>query len=48
MTPGGGSGGVSGPSGYVYPNIVITRANTDIQEIGEVEGEDTVMEAPLE
>jgi len=40
--------GVSGPSGYVYPSIVITRANTDIQEIGEVEGEDTVTEAQVE
>jgi hypothetical protein len=27
---------------------VITRANTDIQEIGEVEGEDTVTEAQVE
>jgi hypothetical protein len=40
--------GVSGPSGYVYPSIVITRANTIIQEIGEVEGEDTVTEAQVE
>ena len=39
--------GVSGPSGYVYPSIVITRANTDIQEIGEVEREDTVTEAQV-
>ena len=39
--------GVSGPSGYVYPSIVITRANTVIQEIGEVEGDDTVTEAQV-
>jgi hypothetical protein len=40
--------GVSGPSGNVYPSIVITRANTGIQEIGEVEGDDTVTEAQVE
>jgi len=40
--------GVSGPSGNVYPSIVITRGNTGIQEIGEVEGEDTVSEAQVE
>ena len=40
--------GVSGPSGFVYPSIVITRANTYIQEIGEVEGKDTVTEAQVE
>jgi hypothetical protein len=40
--------GVSGPSGYIYPSVVITRANTDIQEIGEVEGKDTVTEAQVE
>ena len=40
--------GVSGPSGFVYPSIVITRANTEIQEIGEVEEEDTVTEAQVE
>ncbi len=37
--------GISGPMGYVYPSIVITKGNTDIQEIGEVETEDTVTEA---
>jgi hypothetical protein len=36
--------GISGPMGYVYPSIVITKGNTDIQEIGEVETEDTVTE----
>jgi len=36
--------GILGTAGYVYPSIVITRANTDIQEIGEVEMEDTVTE----
>ena len=40
--------GVSGPSGYVYPSIVITRANTIIQEIGEVEGDETVTEAQVD
>mgnify|MGYP001470161130 CR=1 FL=1 len=40
--------GVSGSSGYVYPSIVITRANTIIQEIGEVEGDDTVTEAQVD
>jgi len=39
--------GVSGPMGYVYPSIVITKGNTDIQEIGEVETEDTVTEAQV-
>jgi hypothetical protein len=39
--------GISGPTGYVYPSIVITKANTDIQEIGEVETEDTVTEAQV-
>ena len=39
--------GISGPMGYVYPSIVITRANTDIQEIGEVESEDTVTEVQV-
>jgi len=39
--------GISGPMGYVYPSIVITKANTDIQEIGEVEAEDTVTEAQV-
>lgn len=39
--------GISGPMGYVYPSIVITKANTDIQEIGEVETEDTVTEAQV-
>ena len=34
--------GVMGPDGPIYPSIVITRANTEIQEIGEVETEDTV------
>ena len=37
--------GVMGPDGPIYPSIVITRANTEIQEIGEVETEDTVTEA---
>jgi hypothetical protein len=37
--------GIMGPGGPVYPGIVITRANTDIQEVGEVETEDTVTEA---
>ena len=37
--------GMMGPDGPVYPGIVITRANTDIQEVGEVETEDTVTEA---
>ena len=37
--------GIMGPDGPVYPGIVITRANTDIQEVGEVETEDTVNEA---
>jgi hypothetical protein len=36
--------GVMGPEGPVYPSIVITRANTSIQEIGEVETEETVTE----
>jgi hypothetical protein len=36
--------GFSSPLGYVYPGIVITKANTEIQEIGEVEMEDTVTE----
>jgi hypothetical protein len=36
--------GISGTAGYVYPSIVITRANTDIQEIGEIEMEETVTE----
>lgn len=40
--------GISGPMGYVYPSIVITKANTDIQEIGEVETEDTVTEAQVQ
>jgi hypothetical protein len=39
--------GVSSPMGYVYPSIVITKGNTDIQEIGEVETEDTVTEAQV-
>jgi len=39
--------GISGPMGYVYPSIVITKANTDILEIGEVETEDTVTEAQV-
>jgi len=39
--------GISGPMGYVYPSIVITKVNTDIQEIGEVETEDTVTEAQV-
>ena len=34
--------GVMGPDGPIYPSIVITRAKTEIQEIGEVETEDTV------
>ena len=34
--------GIMGPDGPIYPSIVITKANTDIQEIGEVETEDTV------
>jgi hypothetical protein len=33
--------------GYVYPSIVVTRANTDIKEIGEVETDDTVAEAQV-
>jgi hypothetical protein len=37
--------GINGPDGYVYPSIVITKENTDIQEIGEVELEDGVTEA---
>jgi hypothetical protein len=37
--------GVSSPEGYIYPSIVITKANTDIQEIGEVELEEGVTEA---
>jgi hypothetical protein len=39
--------GISGSSGYIYPSIVITRANTIIQEIGEVETEDTVNETQV-
>ena len=39
--------GISGPMGYVYPSIVITKVNTDIQEIGEVETEDTVAEVQV-
>jgi len=39
--------GISGPMGYIYPSIVITNGNTDIQEIGEVETEDTVTEAQV-
>jgi hypothetical protein len=39
--------GISGPMGYVYPSIVITKGNTDIQEIGEVETEETVTEAQV-
>ena len=39
--------GISGPMGYVYPSIVITKGNTDIQEIGEVETDDTVTEAQV-
>ncbi len=39
--------GISGPMGYVYPSIVITKANTDILKIGEVETEDTVTEAQV-
>ena len=39
--------GISGPMGYVYPSIVITKANTDIKEIGEVETEDSVTEAQV-
>ena len=39
--------GISSPMGYVYPSIVITKGNTDIQEIGEVETEDTVTEAQV-
>jgi len=39
--------GISGPMGYVYPSIVITKGNTDIQEIGEIETEDTVTEAQV-
>lgn len=44
ITNEGGKGvrGIMGPGGPVYPSIVITKANTDIQEIGEVETEDTV------
>ena len=37
--------GIMGPDGPVYPGIVITRTNTDVQEVGEVETEDTVTEA---
>ncbi len=37
--------GIMGPGGPIYPGIVITRANTEIQEVGEVETEDTVTEA---
>jgi hypothetical protein len=37
--------GIMGLGGPVYPGIVVTRANTDIQEVGEVETEDTVTEA---
>ena len=39
--------GISGPMGYVYPSIVITKGNTDIQELGEVETEDTVTEVQV-
>ena len=39
--------GISSPGGYVYPSIVITKANTDIQEIGEVELEEGVAEASV-
>lgn len=39
--------GISGPEGYVYPSIVITKANTDIQEIGEVELEEGIAEASV-
>ncbi len=37
--------GIMGPDSPVYPGIVVTRAKTDIQEVGEVETEDTVNEA---
>lgn len=36
--------GVMGQDGPVYPGIVITKENTCIQEIGEVETDDTVAE----
>jgi len=36
--------GIMSPEGPVYPSIVITKANTYIQELGEVETEDTVTE----
>ncbi len=39
--------GIAGPIGYVYPSIVVTMANTDIQEIGEVETDETVGEAQV-
>ena len=39
--------GISGPDGYIYPSIVITRANTDIQEIGEVELRSGVTDASI-
>lgn len=39
--------GISGPMGYVYPSIVITKGNTDIQELGEVETEDSVTETQV-
>lgn len=39
--------GIAGPMGYVYPSIVVTRANTEIQEIGEVETDATVAEAQV-
>ncbi|UCD44793.1 MAG: hypothetical protein JSV27_11895 [Candidatus Bathyarchaeota archaeon] len=37
--------GINGLDGYIFPSIVITKENTDIQEIGEVELEDGVTEA---
>ncbi|MCW3979701.1 MAG: hypothetical protein NWF12_08145 [Candidatus Bathyarchaeota archaeon] len=40
--------GVMGPDGPVYPSIVITKENTCIQEVGEVETEDTVTEAQVQ
>jgi len=36
--------GVMGSDGPVYPSIVITKENTCIREVGEVETEDTVTE----
>jgi hypothetical protein len=39
--------GMMGPDGPVFPSIVITKENTYIQEVGEVEDEDTVTEAQV-